>query len=72
MKPTVCRAVHFYHEAPDFYSKPIAATVTAVSESDDMTVSLAVFMPGTTMEWRRDIPFSETPRPGHWTWPPRS
>lgn len=27
--------------------------------------------PEPAMSWGRGIPFSETPKPGHWSWPPR-
>lgn len=76
MTPTVNRAVHFQHETAELYPKPLAAVITVVN--DDGTVGLTIFMPplppnGTaTIEGRLRAPFSDTPKPGHWNWPPRS
>lgn len=37
--------------------------------SFESVVSLAVINP-TGMLFNENVPFSETPRPGHWNWPP--
>lgn len=74
-KPTVNRSVHFQHETPELYPKPLAAIITAVG--DDGSIDLTIFMPpipptgAATLQGRIGAPFSENPKPGHWNWPPR-
>lgn len=70
-KPTVGRIVHFWHRLDE----PWAAIVTRVVT--DTEVHLAIFWPG--VQDNSDLPlydvahpFSETPEPGHWSWPPRA
>lgn len=63
---SVSRNVH-YHESPNV---PLAAIVTCVISPE--VVHLAVFNPawhasGTKLR----VPFSLTPKAGHWSWPPR-
>jgi hypothetical protein len=71
-KPSVGRIVHFYQQNTD--ENPIPALVIGVYD-DSGKVDLTVFgrsrfaepttMPGI------DVPYSEAPKKGHWSWPPR-
>lgn len=70
-KPTVGRIVHYQ---PDSGDKPWAAIVTEVCEGNN--VGLMVCSPFNSLNgWpthlEEGFPFSETPKPGHWSWPPR-
>lgn len=72
MKPTVGRIVHYRMRDTDL---PLAALV--VGTFLDGSASLAVFTGRSTFKGRaeslfqRAVPFSETPKAGHWSWPPR-
>lgn len=71
-KPTVGRIVHYHIEDS---TEPYAALITAVNPDD--TVELNVFAkrgsPLKNGQFGEGIiaSFSEEPKPGHWTWPPR-
>jgi len=76
-KPSIGRIVHYQsHGSPDgqHKSEPRAAVITAVvkddGEGDGLLVSLCVLNP-TGMYFDPQVPFSETPKPGCWRWPPR-
>lgn len=71
MKPTIGRIVHYQsYGTPggEYLPEPRAAIVTEVD--GDGVVGLAVLNP-TGMFFNRGVPYSETPKPGHWSWPPR-
>lgn len=69
MKPSVVRNVHYY--PPERTAEhPVAAIVTSVND-DGTTVSLTALPPGFSPYPVRNVPFAETPQPGHWSWPPR-
>jgi hypothetical protein len=70
----------------EYPSVPRAAVITQVweqtalvggddDESEEATltgeVGLAILNP-TGMFFQPKVPYSETPKPGHWNWPPRS
>lgn len=70
-KPTVGRTVHYQaYGTPggEYPSVPRAAIVTQVLDGDK--VGLAIMNP-TGMFFNPEIPYSETPKPGFWSWPPR-
>lgn len=79
VKPTVGRIVHYQaYGTPggEYQSVPRAAIVTAVPEANhaDATenyVGLCILNP-TGMFFNTRVPFSATPKPGHWNWPPRA
>jgi hypothetical protein len=81
-KPSIGRIVHYQsYGAPggEFLPEPRAAIVTAVHPNDPgtsgkfnaaATIDAAVLNP-TGLFFAVGLPFSETPEPGHWSWPPR-
>jgi len=85
-KPSIGSIVHYHsYGTPngEFKPEPRAAIITAVRtrETTSLTdaeltfevthVSLCVLNP-TGMFFTQDLPFSEDPKPGHWSWPPRA
>lgn len=82
MKPSVGRIVHYQsYGTPggEYLPMPRAAIITGVNdprdpeyeaEYDEMTVSLCVLNP-TGMFFNTQVRYSEEPKPGHWSWPPR-
>lgn len=78
-KPSVGRIVHYQsYGTPggEFLPEPRAAIITEVKNFDPVPehgvpyVSLCVLNP-TGQYFNQDVPFAETPTPGHWNWPPR-
>lgn len=83
MKPTVGRIVHYTYENDDKKVGSVAAIVTRTKESlkelpgfegstlpDDTTVDLEVF--DVIQSYRLHcVGFSENPKEGYWTWPPK-
>lgn len=67
MQPTIGRIVHL-HLASEH--DPVAAIITGVQPEG--TVHLCIFpplqLPGYPVS---AVPYSDEPKPGHWTWPPR-
>jgi hypothetical protein len=73
MKPTIGHIVHYQSRGSKdgvFEPLPRAAIVTEVDDISGTMVGLAVLNP-TGFFFDRDVPFSEEPKPGHWSWPPR-
>jgi hypothetical protein len=79
-KPSVGRIVHyqsFGSVGGKYPSLPRAAVITEVcpwaaqqSEGYPENVGLAVLNPEGFF-FNRNVPYSETPEPGCWSWPPR-
>lgn len=73
-KPTVGRIVHF-HAQDD--SQPLACIITKVYQNhgEAMPIDAAFFQPasgiGPLVGGLVAVGFSEEPKAGHWTWPPR-
>jgi hypothetical protein len=71
--PTVGSIVHYYGLTN---REPQAAMVAAISKRDPLSVSLAIL--SSYGEWYQyaegafnaGVPFSETPKSNHWSWPP--
>jgi hypothetical protein len=79
-KPSIGRIVHYHsYGTPqgEYEGLPRAAVITEVDEDYGPSsllsrrVGLAVLNP-TGMFFNQNVPYSEDPKPGHWTWPPRS
>lgn len=69
-KPSIGRIVHYHSygtPSGEYQPEPRAAIITAITPH----VSLAVLNP-TGMFFNENVPFSEEPKPGHWSWPPRA
>lgn len=71
MKPTIGRIVHYHPDGAPLSAGPgpCAAIVTEVVGYD--TVDLTVLPAGMQPFCAHSVPFSDEPKPGHWTWPPR-
>jgi hypothetical protein len=81
--PSVGRIVHYHsYGTPggEYLPEARAAVITAIGPPlarpggktvANMIVGLAVLNP-TGMFFNQDVRFSEEPKPGHWSWPPRS
>lgn len=84
MTPSVGRIVHYQsYGTPggEYLPEPRAAVITAVPEYSSEGpnaggegyvpgVSLCVLNP-TGLFFNEFVKYSETPKPGHWSWPPR-
>lgn len=81
MKPTVGRIVHYYMN-DNMCVSPAVVLVTNTDVNldvwpDEIPIpygdELSLLVHGLIRDYRlHSVPFSETPKPGHWTWPPRS
>lgn len=63
--PTLGRIVHFTGAE----GGPMAALIVRVNDND--SVNLEVYGPFGLNVHRQDVPFSDSPTPGCWSWPPR-
>lgn len=75
--PSVGRIVHYYGESEEYAGQPIAALVTEVDDEDLALARLHIFWPLHQEPIKAEnfghvYTFSETPTPGHWSWPPRA
>lgn len=85
-QPTVGRIVHYQsYGTPggEFVPEPRAAIITEVASECGTEptcdvehigcprVGLCVLNP-TGQYFNREVPYAETPTPGHWNWPPRA
>lgn len=72
-QPSIGRIVHYHsYGTPggEFKPEPRAAIIAAVVGEPGGVVDLVVFNPQGLFFNR--VLFSETPKPGHWSWPPRT
>ena len=67
MKPSIGRIVHYQPTGNE--PETVAAIITAVRDSG--AVNLAAFLPSAEYFKVVDVPYSETPKSGCWSWPPR-
>ncbi len=70
-KPTIGRIVHYQSfgtPGAEYTSQPRAAVITQVLAGD--SVGLCILNP-TGQFFNPNVPFSDTPKPGCWNWPPR-
>lgn len=75
MTPSIGRIVHYQsYGTPggEYLPEPRAAVISEVFDQDDNPggVSLVVLNPS-GLFFNQDVPYAETPTPGHWNWPPR-
>jgi hypothetical protein len=77
-QPTIGRIVHYTSHTAQGDMKQSAAIVTGVTDDDDLgtpglkRITLTVFEAGAGTPWLVDfIEYSEAPRNGYWSWPPR-
>jgi len=76
--PTVGRSVHYHsYGTPggEYVPMPRAVIVTEtyneMEDSTGMMVGLCILNP-TGQFFNRNVIYSEIPKPGHWSWPPRT
>ena len=76
--PSIGRIVHYHaYGTPggEFLPEPRAAIITEIVEDSENVqapvVSLAVLNPS-GMFFNQSVIYSEDPKPGHWSWPPRT
>ncbi len=72
-KPTIGRTVHYMRfGSPGGEHKPemSPAIITKVIDESSGTCQLFVINPNGL--YFNETPFSEEPKPGHWSWPPRT
>jgi len=70
-KPSIGRMVHYQRfgsPGGEHKSEPSPAVITQVFE-DGITCQLFVMNPNGF--YFNKTPFSEVPKPGHWSWPPK-
>lgn len=70
IKPTVGRTVHYQRYGTpggEHQSKPSPAIIVEVFENDECQL----FVMNPNGVYFNRTPYSDTPRPGHWNWPPR-
>ncbi|HKU01423.1 MAG TPA: hypothetical protein VJQ80_01265 [Arthrobacter sp.] len=80
MTPSIGRIVHYHsYGTPggEYLPEPRAAIITAIPDAlpahwadRKSPVSLCILNP-TGMFFNELVAFSEEPKPGHWSWPPR-
>lgn len=81
MRPTIASIVHYtdhgrHQAAPWVTMAAIVTSIPADDNADGTTTNLTIF--GDATAWSGSgatqaprVPYSETPKPGHWSWPPR-
>lgn len=65
--PSVGRIVHYYY--PGLPGRPLAAIITEVEEGYN-DVCLSAFHPLRGPDALVGVAYSETPKAGHWSYPP--
>jgi len=70
-KPSVGRMVHYHsYGTPGGEYKPEARAATITQVNEDGTVGLFIMNP-TGLFFPTSVKYSDEPKPGHWSWPPR-
>lgn len=68
--PSIGRVVHYQSLGTPNGEHPSAAYAAIVTAVDGERVSLFVMYPNGTSN-KSAVPYSDEPRAGHWSWPPR-
>ncbi len=71
-KPSVGRIVHYQRfgsPGGEHKAEPSPAIITKVI--DEATYQCQLFVMNPNGLYFNDTPYSEDPKPGHWSWPPR-
>ncbi len=72
MKPSIGRIVHYQkYGTPggELKAEPNPAIITKILNEETQECQLFVIYPNGL--YFNPTPFSEEPKPGHWSWPPR-
>ena len=70
-KPSVGRIVHYHsYGTPGGEFKPLPRAAIVTQVNDDGTIGLCAVNP-TGLFFHERCPYSDSPKPGHWNWPPR-
>ena len=71
-KASVCRMV-LYHRfgSPNGEHKPEPSPAVITKVLDEETQRCQLFVMNPNGLYFNDTPFSEEPKPGHWSWPPK-
>lgn len=69
--PTLGRIVYYYSQGSADTGHRLEVHPAMVTDVDGTVASLAVIHP-TGMFFDADVPYSPTPSPGCWSWPPQS
>ena len=70
MQPSIGRIVHYQkYGTPggEHKAEPSPAVITKILEGD----KCALFVMNPNGCYFNETPYSETPKPGHWNWPPK-
>lgn len=77
MTPTVGRTVHYQAYGTPGGEYPSVARAAVITQTqaenpklEEGVVGLCILNP-TGMFFTQEVRFSEVPKPGHWSWPPR-
>lgn len=72
MTPSIGRVVHYHRYGTpngEHLPEPSPAVITKVIDAESKKVQLFVMNPNGL--YFNETPYSEEPKPGHWSWPPR-
>lgn len=72
LKASVGRVVHYMRfGSPGGEHKPEISPAVVVKVNDEESQECQLFVMNPNGVYFNPTPFSEEPKPGHWSWPPR-
>lgn len=72
IKPSIGRIVHYQrYGSPGGEHLPEPSPAVIVKVLDEKTERCQLFVMNPNGLYFNDTPYSEEPKPGHWSWPPR-
>jgi hypothetical protein len=72
VKPSIGRTVHYHrYGSPNGEHKPEPSPAIITKVLDETTGRCQLFVMNPNGLYFNDTPFSEEPKPGCWSWPPR-